>query len=234
MSGWIKIHRQIKKNWVFEDAEYLKAWVIILLEVNHTPKKIPIKSQIFTCNRGESLKSLDTWSALFGVKWNKSKVRRFFAMLESDSMIIIKSETVTTRLSVCNYDGYQDIANADETQVKRICNASETHLTPNKNVKNEEKVKEDNIPYGNIISFLNEKTGNKYKPTTKKTKDLVKARFNEGFTEEDFKTVIKNKSASWSGDPQWSKYLRPETLFGTKFEGYLNEKSSGVGESKWI
>jgi uncharacterized phage protein (TIGR02220 family) len=52
---------------------------------------------------------------------------------------------------------------------------------------------------------------------------LVSARLNEGFTVQDFKTVIDNKVSSWFGNKDMEKFLRPETLFGTKFEGYLNE-----------
>jgi uncharacterized phage protein (TIGR02220 family) len=54
---------------------------------------------------------------------------------------------------------------------------------------------------------------------------LISARLNEGFTVQDFKTVIDNKVSSWFGNKDMEKFLRPETLFGTKFEGYLNEKS---------
>ena len=79
-----------------------------------------------------------------------------------------------------------------------------------------------------IIAYLNEKANTNYKPTTKKTQNLIKARFNEGFTLNDFKTVIDKKIKSWA-DTEWEKYIRPETLFGTKFESYLNEKITGKG-----
>lgn len=75
-----------------------------------------------------------------------------------------------------------------------------------------------------IILYLNEKAGTKYKATTKKTTTLIHARFAEGFTVDDFKTVIDKKCLEWIGDENMEKYLRPETLFGTKFEGYLNAK----------
>ena len=78
-----------------------------------------------------------------------------------------------------------------------------------------------------IITYLNSKAGTGYKPTTTKTKTAIKARFSEGFTVEDFKTVIDKKCAEWIGDEKMEKYLRPETLFGTKFEGYLNAKTTG-------
>lgn len=81
------------------------------------------------------------------------------------------------------------------------------------------------IPYAEIIDYLNLKTGSQYKASTKKTQSLIKARFNEGFTLDDFKQVIDIKSSQWINDSKMKSYLRPETLFGTKFEGYLNEFS---------
>jgi uncharacterized phage protein (TIGR02220 family) len=80
------------------------------------------------------------------------------------------------------------------------------------------------IPIVEILDYLNHKTHSHYKPTTKKTKTVIKARMNEGFTLADFKTVIDHKTSEWLDDPHWSKYLRPDTLFGTKFESYLNQK----------
>lgn len=82
---------------------------------------------------------------------------------------------------------------------------------------------EPNIPYKEICEYLNERTGSSYRHSTKKTKDLIKARFNEGFTLEDFKIVIDKKSVEWT-NTDMQKYLRPETLFGTKFESYLNQQ----------
>ena len=77
--------------------------------------------------------------------------------------------------------------------------------------------------YKNIIDYLNSICGTKYKYSTPKTQKQIHARLEEGFTEEDFRTVIDKKSKEWFGTDM-EKYLRPETLFGTKFEGYLNQK----------
>jgi uncharacterized phage protein (TIGR02220 family) len=82
---------------------------------------------------------------------------------------------------------------------------------------------EQRISYKEIIEYLNNRTGASYRHTTNKTKDLIKARFNEGFTLEDFKEVIDKKCIEWYGTDM-QKYLRPETLFGTKFESYLNQQ----------
>ena len=74
----------------------------------------------------------------------------------------------------------------------------------------------------NIISFLNSTTGSRYKASTDKTRRLIAARLAKGFTVDDFKTVISKKAKEWQGTDM-AQYLRPETLFGTKFEGYLNQ-----------
>lgn len=74
-----------------------------------------------------------------------------------------------------------------------------------------------------IVDYLNDKIGAHYKPTGKKMKELIRARMNEGYTVEDFKTVIDKKFKSWGNDPKMSLYLRPSTLFGTRFGEYLNE-----------
>ncbi|MCR6111782.1 conserved phage C-terminal domain-containing protein [Bacillus sp. A301a_S52] len=74
-----------------------------------------------------------------------------------------------------------------------------------------------------IIAYLNEKAAKRFKPTSQKTKKLIQARLNEKFELDDFKQVIDNKVASWKNDSKMNAFLRPETLFGTKFESYLNE-----------
>ena len=78
-----------------------------------------------------------------------------------------------------------------------------------------------------IVSYLNEKLGTNYKLNTAKTITLIKSRRKEGFTVQDFKTVIDKKVKEWKGTER-EQYLRPETLFGTKFEGYLNQKEYEV------
>lgn len=76
-----------------------------------------------------------------------------------------------------------------------------------------------------IVDYLNQKLGSKYKASTGKTVTLINARLKENFTEEDFYTVIDKKYEEWHGDSKMSKFLRPETLFGTKFESYLNQQN---------
>ncbi len=109
----------------------------ILMQANIEPKKVLIKGQLIQVHRGEVIYSYETWANRW--KINKSKVLRFLKMLEKDSMIMLKSETVTTRITICNYDTYQGERNDSETQVKRTRNASETQVKPTKEVKELEK-----------------------------------------------------------------------------------------------
>jgi len=79
----------------------------------------------------------------------------------------------------------------------------------------------------NVIEYLNNKIGSNYKTTTKSTIEKINARLNEGYSLDDFIAVIDKKADEWLGT-EMEKYLRPETLFGTKFESYLNQKVKKV------
>lgn len=79
-----------------------------------------------------------------------------------------------------------------------------------------------------VIDYLNDKIGARYKASSDVSKRLIDARVKEGYKLDDFKQVIDNKVATWAQDQKMSKYLRPQTLFGTKFESYLNERTPSV------
>ena len=85
---------------------------------------------------------------------------------------------------------------------------------------------DDGIPYAEIVSLLNGAAGTAYRPTSRKTRSLIRARWAEGFALADFAAVIDTMVAAWGDDPKMSAYLRPETLFGTKFESYLNRRTT--------
>ncbi len=86
------------------------------------------------------------------------------------------------------------------------------------------------IPYKEIVDYLNQKLGTQYRATSKKTRKLIKARFDDDFTLDDFKTVIDKKVYQWQGT-QFSDFLRPDTLFSSKFEGYLNQQVMGYNNA---
>lgn len=85
----------------------------------------------------------------------------------------------------------------------------------------------EKINYEKIVNRLNELSGASYWHDSKNTRSLIKARFNEGFTENDFMIVIEKMCYLWNKEPKKGEkdmrlYLRPSTLFGNKFEQYLN------------
>lgn len=87
----------------------------------------------------------------------------------------------------------------------------------------------DNI-YSRVVNYLNDKAGTNYKANINKTRELIKARMNEGFTEDDFYQVIDIKVKEWINNKEMKQYLRPITLFGNKFESYLNKSTEVKSE----
>lgn len=129
------------------------------------------------------------------------------------------------RLSITNLKNYQ--LKELSTKSKYNVGLSPDHAS----AKNKtESQKQEQIPYSEIIAYLNKKAGTHYRATSKATQRMIKARWHEGFKLEDFKKVIDIKTAEWLDNEDMCKYLRPETLFGTKFEGYLNEKRPNYEE----
>jgi uncharacterized phage protein (TIGR02220 family) len=101
----------------------------------------------------------------------------------------------------------------------------------NKDLKYIPSPEPENIPYEEIISHMNARTGASYRHERPKTRQLIKARWKEGFRLGEFVKVIDNMAASWSGNLEMQNYLRPETLFSNKFESYLNWKTGGSNEN---
>ena len=89
-----------------------------------------------------------------------------------------------------------------------------------------------------VVKYLNEVCGTHYRASSKKTQRLIHARQQEGYSLDDFKIVIGKKAEEWGPNPEMCKFLRPETLFGPKFESYLNQPSklpaNGSDDSSWL
>lgn len=113
----------------------------------------------------------------------------------------VDKESINTNIN----KPYNDILNLNVNVNKKILGSGE-----------EEKI-------NSVINYLNTKAGTNFRRDTKSTVRSIKARLNEHYTLEDFKKVIDIKCKEWLGTDM-QKYLRPETLFGSKFESYLNER----------
>lgn len=112
-SGWICLHRKIIDNWIWEDPEKLRAWLDILLMVNHEDKQIPFNGHIITVRRGEKLTSIKKLAERWG--WNRKRVMRFLKLLEESEMCLTKRTANGTTIFVQNYGLYQDIFASDGT-----------------------------------------------------------------------------------------------------------------------
>ena len=248
MEGWVKIfrsileHRHYRKKRVFSEYE---AWIDMLLLANYTDKTIDVEGQQVEVKRGSFVTSqkklADRWD------WDKRKVVSFLKESESNREITVLTEKRWTIITVLNYEKYQgksveieftNVPTFAPTFAPTLCtdfspiNTEENDIpctdsmhqlmhrsmyTTKEYIKNN---KEKDI-VSEVVSFLNEKAGTKYKTTVQKTKSHILARVKEGFTIDDFHSVIIAKVSEWNNDPKMSKYIRPETLFGTKFESYL-------------
>lgn len=144
--------------------------------------------------------------------WEKWQATDGLAVIREQTRKRVAKHREKQKLALCNVTG-----NVTVTQ----CNATD--------IEEDKEQEENKEVYKTVVSYLNQKAGTNYRPTTPKTKTAIKARLSEGFTVDDFKTVIDKKCAEWVGNEKMERYLRPETLFGTKFEGYLNAKITKSG-----
>ena len=238
MTGYIKMYRKIKYSPIYHQPPlYLRVFERLIIEANHKCCRVPYDGETKLVKRGERLTSIRQIADWVG--WyergifkspNPKTIKKIIDWLEEEGMIEIvdKGNRKVTHYKVRNYSEYQSMNDVKSNSKYTV---STQYVGINNNVKNEKKELKDTMPFSEVVNFLNQQTGKNYKVSSKKTKDLIRARFNEGFTLEDFKTVITKKSKQWK-DTDMDKYLRPETLFSSKFEGYLNEKEQ-PGKSRW-
>lgn len=123
------------------------------------------------------------------------------------------------------------ILHFDGMENDTLQNGSSGNVTPIPNINT--GVKPNEKPYKIIVAYLNEKAKTNYKAKSKATQGHINARLAEGFTVDDFKTVIDKKCADWLKDEKMREYLRPSTLFGTKFEQYLNAPAKEKPKQKY-
>ena len=107
MSGWAKINRSLLEHWIWNDKPFSKgqAWIDIILLANHSDKKVLLGGEFVEIERGSfitsELKLMERWG------WSKNKVRSFLQLLQTDSMIVKKSDRKRTTIIVVNYGKYQ-------------------------------------------------------------------------------------------------------------------------------
>lgn len=123
------------------------------------------------------------------------------------------------------------VINGNKTlQCNTDVTAGNTKVTKS-NTEIEKEIDIDKDILSGSVHHLNQKAGTSYKTNSKSTARLLKARLSEGHTLDDIKKVIDIKTKEWKGT-EMARYLRPETLFGTKFESYLNQSPASTYDHK--
>jgi len=249
MSGYIKLWRKILRSQMYRHltAKQRDVMMVLLMKANWVENEWEWGKQIFKCNPGQFVTSLKSIKTLCAPDVSTQNIRTALLRLERWHFLTNKSTKTGRLITIINWDRYQlDDPDANKEINKELTKSQQRankELTTNEEVKNIKKGKKgkkrdmyipkNGVPYQEIIQDLNQKANLKYKSTTPKTRALIKARFKEGFTLDDFIIVHTNQVESWSGTDM-SKYLRPETLYGTKFESYLNQPKQTQRLSKTL
>lgn len=147
-----------------------------------------------------------------------------------DKQLIVKHEKYVNGVRSCDYTATSpEIASRQNDTKAPGDTATERRALEPQPLLNEPQAtaqtKEPDL-IEEVVDYLNQRADTHYKATTANTRKLIKARLKEGFTVDEFKIVIDKKCAEWLNNRDMVQYLRPETLFGNKFESYLNAKSS--------
>lgn len=133
--GWVRIDRKIFDSWIWKDKPFSKgqAWIDLIMLASHEDKKFLLGNELIHIKRGEFITSEVKLSDRWG--WSRTKVRDFLKLLESDKMLVKKSDNKKTSLTIVNYSAYQDIKTTKEQQ-KNIKKTSKEHQ---KNTINNDK-----------------------------------------------------------------------------------------------
>lgn len=188
------------------------------------------RSKHFYDERNWVYNSVAEWVKQFPF-WSENTIRRIVKNLEDEQLLVIgnynRAKFDKTKWYSINYEKLRllestnDVPNLGRrsTQNGQMDVPNLSKPIPETNTETTSEIKEYIVE---IVNYLNDMCGSSYRLTSKKTQTLIKTRLVEGFTVDNFKTVIDTKAKEWLRTEQ-AKYLRPETLFGTKFEGYLQQ-----------
>jgi len=236
--GYIKLWRKTLDNGIVQNPELLRFWIWSLMKATHKPCTVMVGYQEVNLEPGQFV--FGRKKAATELKSSEKKIRTCVQSLSNSKNLAIKSASKFSIITINNWHTYQEDDDDKGHQIgqeraikgpskghKQECKAQKEELIdlPKGKSLSCGNGKTRQIPYQEIISFLNETCQTKFRPDTGTTRNMIKARFNEGFDLEDFKAVISTKAGQWLTEPKMVQYLRPQTLFGTKFESYLTESS---------
>lgn len=224
MSSYIKIDRRILE-WEWYQNEHTKnVFLHCLLKANWKDgkwegKKIP---------RGSFVTSVKKLSSELNL--TEDEIKTALKHLIKTGEITKQTTNKYSVITVSNYDLYQEVTKQNPNNSQRDTEQLQNNSTSIPNlfptIEEIEEIKESNNNIvRQIVERLNFLTGTKYRTNTDSTKRIIKTRLDDGYTLDDFYAVIDKKTKEWKGT-EMEKYLRPQTLFGSKFESYLNQNDA--------
>lgn len=140
--GWIKLHRKLTDNWIWQDPEKLRAWIDILLMVNHEDKEVLANGKVITVKSGQKLTSIVQLADRWG--WSRHRVYRFLALLKANNMCNTNGTANGTLITVVNWAFYQLDGTPNGTTLgtpdgTAVGTSVGTQTRMNKNDKNDKK-----------------------------------------------------------------------------------------------
>lgn len=216
--GWISIHRKLQRHWLWSDKPFSKgqAWIDLLMSANHEDSRFLLGSQLVDAKKGDvvtsEVKLMDKWG------WSKSKVRTFLSLLEKDSMIVKKTDSKKTTLSLTNYGVWQDSQTTErplEDHLKTTRRPLEDTINNSNNSNNTNNSNKDNISIDHFEEFWKVYPKKLAKTLALKCwKTLIK----NGASIDDLITASKNYALAMKGKDQQfmlqvSTFLGPQKRY---------------------
>ena len=147
---------------------------------------------------------------------------------------IEKTDKIINGVKFCEYQSKKFtgvVKNFDGGSQKSCMGGGQKSLPNNLDINNlTDNLLNNKEIYIAVVDYLNRKAGTHYRASSKTTQQHINARLAEGFKQEDFLRVVDNMWTAWKGT-EWEQYMRPSTLFGSKFENYLNRKPQSKGRN---
>ena len=143
--GWVGIYRKLQCHWLWDDKPFSKgqAWIDLLLLANHGDKKVLLGNEIVEVKTGSfitsELKLMERWG------WSKTKVRSFLKLLESDGMIVKKSDRKKTVISIEKYSDYSVYETTERPPRDHKETTERLREDTNNNDNNDNNVNNENI-----------------------------------------------------------------------------------------
>jgi hypothetical protein len=238
ISGYIKLYRSLENHWIMKNAEYLRAFIIMLWKVNYKDNTVLIEGELIECKRGQAVYSLNSWLNFFGVKyWSIQKIRTFFKLLKNDQIINTEGLRKTTRVTIINYESYQKQQQTNNRQTTDKQQGDNTEITTTKESKKGEERKEDvvKIDYDDIKTFFNSLCLglSKIQKITESRKKTIKARIKDYdivTIKNVFELVSESKFLNGENKKGWKAnfdWIMNPNNFQKILEGNYENRSNG-------